>query len=101
APSNFVAHYNFGRALRAKGEFEPARAQFSEAIRLRPDYTAARNALAEIELNKHEYETALKTADDILAYDRNSLAPHLIRSSAFMGMNQIDKAQAELKLVLD
>src|SRR5262249_9825374 len=93
--------YNLGRALAAKGDFEPARTQFAEAIRLRPDYTAARIALAQIELNKREWETALKTADDILSYERSNVQAHLIRSSAYMGMNLVDKAQAELKLILD
>ena len=100
APSNFVAHYNLGRALAAKGELEPARAQFAEAIRLRPDYTAARQALSQIQLNKREFETAIKTADDILSYDRGSAAAHLIRSSAYLGLNDIEKAQAELKAIL-
>lgn len=100
APSNFVAHYNLGRALAAKGEIEPARTQFAEAARLRPDYTAARQALAQIQLSKHEFEGATKTADDILAYDRANIPARLIRGSAFLGMNDIERAQAELKQIL-
>ena len=45
APDNFVARYNLGRAHVARGEWEQARQQFTDAIRERPDYLPARLAL--------------------------------------------------------
>ena len=50
APDNFVARYNLGRAHVARGEWEQARQQFTEAIRERPDYLPARLALAQLQV---------------------------------------------------
>ena len=63
APGNFVAHFNLGKGLAQKGDLEPARAQFNEAIRLRPDYTEARLMRGQIEMTKREFERAQKSAD--------------------------------------
>ena len=90
-----------GRGLAEKGELEPARAQFSEAIRLRPDYTAARLALAQVQLVKREFEPAIKTATDAIAYDRTSIPARLVRASSYMGLNRLDLARSELKGILD
>ena len=84
-----------------KGEIEPARAQFNEAIRLRPDYTQARLAVAQIQLAKREFEPAVKTANDALAYDQTSIPAKLIRASAYLGLNRLDQARSELKQILD
>jgi tetratricopeptide (TPR) repeat protein len=101
SPGNFVAHFNLGRGLAEKGEMEPARAQFAEAVRLRPDYTAARLSLAQIQLVKHEFEPGIKSANDVLAYDRGNIPARLIRASCYMGLNQPAQAREELKLILD
>jgi len=87
--------------LAKKGEKGPARAQFNEAIRLRPDYTQARLAVAQIQLAKREFEPAVKTANDALAYDQTSIPAKLIRASAYLGLNRLDQARSELKQILD
>jgi tetratricopeptide (TPR) repeat protein len=96
-----VAHFNLGRGLAQKGDLELARAQFAEAIQLRPDYTAARLALGQIQLAKHELESTIKTGDDILAYDKASVPARLMRASAYMGLKQLSQAKEELKKVLE
>jgi tetratricopeptide (TPR) repeat protein len=56
APDNFVARYNLGRAHVARGEWEQARQQFTEAIRERPDYLPARLALAQLQVLQRTYD---------------------------------------------
>ena len=80
---------------------EPARTQFNEALRLRPDYIGARLALGQIQLTTREFGPAIQTANDVLAYDSNNATAHLIRASAYMGLNQVGQAKAELKELLD
>ena len=58
APNNFVAHYNLGRAHAAKGEFEQARQQFMESVRLRPDYLPARLEIAKLQASRGDYDAA-------------------------------------------
>ena len=51
-PKNHLLHFNLARALIAKGDIDAARLQLEEAIKLRPDFVAAREMLARIYLAK-------------------------------------------------
>lgn len=96
-PNNAVVRYNLGRALLAKQELEQARLQFMEAIRIYPAYLPPRIALAQLYLFRGEYATALKTADEILQIDANSMTARLVRTSALIGAGETKSARAELE----
>lgn len=96
-PNNAVVRYNLGRALLAKQELEQARLQFMEAIRIYPAYLPPRIALAQLYLFRGEYATALKTADEILQIDANSMTAKLVRTSALIGAGETKSARAELE----
>jgi tetratricopeptide (TPR) repeat protein len=98
-PQNHLLRFNLARAMVAKGDIEAARLQLEEAIKIRPDFLAAREMVARIYLSKGDAARALKSSDDILAMDRNNLQAHLIRSSALIGMNDRDKARQELEYI--
>ena len=98
-PKNHLLHFNLARALAAKGQIEPARLQLEDAVKLRPDFIAAREMLARIYLVKGDYAKALKAADDIVALDHNNLTAHLMRSSALLGLGDKDKARDELGFI--
>jgi tetratricopeptide (TPR) repeat protein len=98
-PDNHLLRFNLARALWAKSEYEQCRLQLEEAIKLRPDFMAAREWLARVYLVKQDYGKALKAADDILALDMNNLPGHLARSSALLGLNDQEKAGQELTLI--
>jgi tetratricopeptide (TPR) repeat protein len=100
SPDNPNYHFELGRALMAKGAQDPARVQFEEAIRLRPDLNAPKLMLAQLLIQKREYGRALQISDDVLRVDGNSLPGHLVRSSSLLGMGEKDKAKAELDLIL-
>ena len=101
APSNFVARFNLGRGLAEKGDLEEARSQFSEALRLRPDYTMARLGLIQIQILKREFDNAIRTSGEALKYDPGNIPAKLFRSTAYLGLNQLDKAYEELKALLE
>ncbi|MEO0108081.1 MAG: tetratricopeptide repeat protein, partial [candidate division WOR-3 bacterium] len=44
-PKYGLAHYNLGRAYEARGEFTQAEAEYREAARLMPDYSAVQQDL--------------------------------------------------------
>jgi len=49
APDNPVAHLDLGRAYAAQREYEAARREMREAIRLRPDFDRAKQQLAKLD----------------------------------------------------
>jgi tetratricopeptide (TPR) repeat protein len=100
APDNFVARYNLGRAHFAHGDVEQARQMFQKVIELKADYIPARLALAEIEVSKGEFDGALKTAGQILAFDRGNLNAMLIESAALMGQKKFTESRGRLAAML-
>lgn len=95
-PSNHLLRFNLARALGAKGEIEPARMQLEEAIKLRPDFLAAREMLIGIYLAKQDPSRALAVADEILQLDPNNMTAHLSRSTALLLLGEREKSHQEL-----
>jgi tetratricopeptide (TPR) repeat protein len=102
SPNNHLYRFNYARALIAKSppDVEAARLQLEEAIKIRPDFLAAREIVAKIYLARGDPGRALKSADDILGLDRNNLQGHLIRSSALLSLADKDKAHQELNYIM-
>jgi TolA-binding protein len=48
SPDYAEAHYNLGNALIHKRDLDGARAEFAEALRLKPDFGAAREMLGRL-----------------------------------------------------
>ena len=96
APDNAVARFNMGRAHAALGQGELARQMFQKAIELRPDYIMARLALAELQVSRGEFDTALKTAETVLAMDRGNVNASLIESAALMGQKKFADSRSRL-----
>src|SRR5207248_1262763 len=93
APDNVVAHFNLGRAHMARGEYEQARQQFMDALRLRPDYIMARLELAKLQASRGDYDAALKSVGEVLQWDRGNMGARLIQSAALMGKKQYQQAR--------
>jgi len=98
-PKNHLLHFNLARALAAKGQLEGARLQLEEAVKMRPDFIAAREMLGRIYLLKGDFAKGLKASEEIIALDHNNLQAHLMRSSALMGLGDTDKAREELGFI--
>jgi tetratricopeptide (TPR) repeat protein len=96
APDNAVVRYQLGRAYAAQGKWEEARQMFQKAIELKPDYMLARLKLAELQVSRGEFELALKTAAEILTFDRGNVNAMLIESAALMGQKKYAESRAQL-----
>jgi len=97
APDNPVALYNLGRTHAALGQLEQARQMFERAVHVYPNYVMARLALAQLEVQRAEYDAALKTAQDILKIDKSNINARLIESASMMGQKKFN----ESRLLLD
>jgi tetratricopeptide (TPR) repeat protein len=98
-PNNHQLHFNYSRALLAKGEIEQARVQLEESIKVKPDFLAGHELLARIYLGRNDGAKALQEADVMLRLDKNNLAGHLVRASAMMLLGKPDAAQLEVDFV--
>lgn len=98
-PDNHLLRFNLARALLAQGDIEQGRLQLEAAIKIRPDFIAARELLSKIYLSKNDAARALKEADEILSMNGNDLEAHLVRSSALIGIGERDKAREELATI--
>jgi tetratricopeptide (TPR) repeat protein len=99
APDNFVARYNLGRAHVARGEWEQARQQFTEAIRERPDYLPARLALAQLQVLGKDYDQALKSVAGILTIDKKNGPARMIEAAALLGEKKYTEARQLLEAI--
>ncbi|MGH9720675.1 MAG: tetratricopeptide repeat protein, partial [Bryobacteraceae bacterium] len=100
APSHFAVHYNLGRALLADGQREQARFRFAEAVRLRPTFLAARNALAQIEFDTGEYLKAVQSADESLRFERTNWGARVLRAKGLRGLRKFEDAHKEVSILL-
>jgi tetratricopeptide (TPR) repeat protein len=88
--------FQLGRAYRLKGDLEAARAQFSEAIRMRNGYLPARYELAEIGLLEKRPAAALEQANAILAANPNDRRARLIYARSLLASGDAVRAHTEL-----
>ena len=96
-PANVVLRFNLGRALLVTNQFDQARIQFQEALKQRREYNAARLALAQIHMVRHEYANAIQEADVALEFDTRSITAKLIRTAALAAMGNNNQARGELE----
>lgn len=100
SPENFIARFNLGRAHQAKGQYEQAKQQYIEAVRVRADYMPARTALGQLQIAQGEYEGALKTAADMLQADRQNVQARLMQAAALRGQGKAEEARTILDSLL-
>jgi tetratricopeptide (TPR) repeat protein len=99
-PGHTVGHYNLGRALLAAGRQENARVQFSESVRLDPNFAPAWIALAKLQIAAGEYGKAVISTGKILARNWKHGEAGVLRSMAQRLMGKLDDARADVKRLL-
>ncbi|MCU1274567.1 MAG: Tetratricopeptide 2 repeat protein [Bryobacterales bacterium] len=100
APENFVARFQLGRAYAASGQTEQARQQFTQVLKQMPGYMAARIALAELQLNRHDHEACIQSTNEIFALDRESEPARLIKAAALAEMKRFEESRSLLDAAL-
>jgi len=112
SPGNQVLKLNYAKALLAqlvldsrdpnkhdRSKLDQARLQLEDAIKIRPDFVAARELLTRVYIAKPDMPKALQAAEDLLQIDPKNLTGHLTRSAALLSMGSAAKAREELELI--
>lgn len=95
-PDNFVLRFDLGNALMIRGDLDAAKVQLLEVLKLNPNFYRARNALAQLSIQKRDWATALQLSSEVLGQSPNDLFGRLIRSHALMAQNNRPEAKALL-----
>jgi tetratricopeptide (TPR) repeat protein len=91
-PGCWMAHYNLGIALRAKGETDQAVAHYRQAVALRPGYAEAHYNLARILVEKGEFEEAIVHYEKALAVNPADPEAHNNLGSTLFQIGRVDEA---------
>jgi tetratricopeptide (TPR) repeat protein len=89
-------HFNYGRALLAKGDLNGAKAEFGRAARLDHRYVLPRLWLAEIAASTQQHKDTLQYANEVLALQPGSVRAIILRAAALTGLGDLQQARAEL-----
>jgi tetratricopeptide (TPR) repeat protein len=92
--------FQMGRAYRLKGDLDSARAQFSDATRMRRNYAPAQYELAEIGLLQHRPAEALSQSNAILTVSPKDRRARLLRAQALLASGDAVRAREELTQLL-
>ncbi len=95
-PDNPVLRFDLGNALMIRGDLDASKVQLLEVLKLRPDFFPARNALAQLSLQKQDWTTALQLSQEVLSQSPNNMFGRLVRSQALMATNDLPQAKALL-----
>ncbi|HWQ03362.1 MAG TPA: tetratricopeptide repeat protein [Candidatus Nitrosotenuis sp.] len=100
---NAVAQYHLGVAFAALGNLTRAEACWREAARLRPNMTAAHQALAGLAARRNDIEQMLSNAQQVIATDPVNPDGYLLRAAARLSKREPDfvNAEADLKRAID
>jgi tetratricopeptide (TPR) repeat protein len=98
--ANPALRFQLGRAFRLKGDLDAARAQFSEAIRMRPDYIPARYEVAELSLMQQRPAEALDEANTILGQNPKDVRARLLYARSLLASGDPVRAHTELNQLI-
>ena len=94
-----VDAYNAGAALANAGDFPAAAAKFSEAVKAKPDLTAAWIALAKVSVKTKQWPQAIEAANKVLDIDNEDTDMWAVLSQAYTATGDKAKAaEAQAKL---
>jgi tetratricopeptide (TPR) repeat protein len=99
-PTNYVAHFNLGRAYLGKNDIEQARQEFDKAVALRPDYIMARLAQTQIALLRGDVDGAIHDADELLRIAPSSVEGKVMKAAALQRQQKYDEAREVLEPAL-
>jgi tetratricopeptide (TPR) repeat protein len=94
-PGNPVLRYNLARAYHLRGEIEAARVQYSEALKLRPDFMAALLGLGQVSLYRKDWGKAIECADQAIRLNQNSIPAQMIKVSALINSRNLLQARVD------
>jgi superkiller protein 3 len=100
SPSDFGLRLKLGNQLVALGRFDEARAQFAEAVRLKPDSTDARDLLGFELARVGQFAEALPHFAERVKLEPNNAEAHMNLGVAFVRVHRLEEAAKEFELAL-
>ncbi|HZZ15997.1 MAG TPA: tetratricopeptide repeat protein, partial [Candidatus Sulfotelmatobacter sp.] len=95
--NNAAAHYQLGLAFDMQHDEGQAEAELRESVRLRPDFTDAQRALANLELRRGDLDALTQTAQLIIGGAPESPDGYLLRAVAEMNRKKYPEAEQDLR----
>jgi len=95
--NNAAAHYQLGLAFDMQHNEGQAEAELRESVRLRPDFTDAQRALANLELRRGDLDALTQTAQLIIGGAPDSPDGYLLRAVAEMNRKKYPEAEQDLR----
>ena len=99
-PTDFLAHYNLGALLQARGELPEAVACYRDALRLEPSSATARNSLAAVFILQDRLPEAIDELHQTLRIDPSYLNAHYNLAHALAASGDLDRAADEFIVCL-
>lgn len=100
-PNNAVAHYQLGLAFAQQHDDDRAQAQWSEAVRLKPDMVEAQRALAEVQLRRGDTDGVLRTAQQLISAQPPVADGFLLRAVVEIDRQKFSEAESDLRKTMD
>jgi tetratricopeptide (TPR) repeat protein/tRNA A-37 threonylcarbamoyl transferase component Bud32 len=101
-PKNAKPHYYIGAILLGRRDYGRAREALQEALALKPDYTEAVWAIAQIDLWQGKPEDALKALDPVVAKLPAGPPETLnVRGDVYRAMGRLDAAAADYRRMIE
>lgn len=99
-PNSAAEYYSRAAGYAAKGEVDKAIADYSEALRLKPDFPQALNNRGFIYFGKGDLDKAIADYDEAIRLKPDYSRPYHNRADAYRKKGDVDKAIADYTEVL-
>jgi putative PEP-CTERM system TPR-repeat lipoprotein len=100
-PDSALAHLVLAQAQARAGDVEKAKASYGEVLRLAPRSTVAQTALAALNLQSGNADTAVQLARDAAkAEPETVLQPRLVLVRSLLAQQHVDEASSEMAALL-
>ncbi|TXI73694.1 MAG: tetratricopeptide repeat protein [Limnohabitans sp.] len=99
-PNDARAHANRGVTLKNLGRAQEAIAAYREALRHNPQFAAAHNNLGNLLYGLGEFDKACTHFEQACQLERDSTEYRFMLAKCLIELQQLERAQAELQLVL-
>ncbi|HEX7158550.1 MAG TPA: tetratricopeptide repeat protein [Edaphobacter sp.] len=96
-PDNVQIKLALGRAARAKGDLPTAEGAYHDATRLSPRNIEAQNGLAQVALDRHDFNLLAQVAEATIALAPQSSMPYVWRGISEGSQKNLEKAEADFQ----
>lgn len=97
APKAYRVHYDIGLGLIGRGDYEKAKREFHEAIRLKPKYIEAYTSLGLTLVSQDQYQSAEHMLREVVRWNPKDPEPHYQLGNVFRLKGEYQAAEREFR----